>query len=276
MRVNFILENNLVRKFSGDKIGSFIQILNTTGGVHYGVKSDVSGSSNWAGYFAGRVYMDENVGIGNDNPSVKLDVDGDFQVKNTTTDASANIESTTGAATLTLKSAGTTDLAQIKFYNASSVKAYMGYDEDNNRIFIKEGIKNIYIDNGSINPEFHKSQNLGYNGRAWNNIYYDDLYNQGTAAFVNRNVTSELLNFPLLEKKPGSFDYKTKRGDVELDPASLPNGLHDDNAILTDEMVTYNYKANYEQQLQINELKEIINKQNDKIEALLKMLSDKK
>ncbi len=261
---------------SGDKIGSFVEILSGTGGVHYGFKCDVTGSSNYAGYFDGRIYVSESVGIGVPSPTVKLDVDGDVQFKNTSADAVVDIESTSGDATLNIKAASSSDLAQIKLYNASTEKAWIGYDEANNRVFIKEGIKNVFIDNGNINPEVHKTQNLGYYNMAWNNIYYDDLIAQGSAAFVNRNVTKELLAFPPKEKTPGSFDYQTKRGEVELDPSSLPKGLHYQNAILTDEMVSYNYKANYEQQLQIEELKEVIKKQNEKIEALLKMLSKDK
>ncbi len=252
---------------NGDKIGSFVEIVNSTGGVHYGFKCNVTGSSNWAAYFDGRMYVSDNVGIGVPSPTVKLDVDGDVQFKNTSSDALVDIESTSGDATLKIKAAGSSDLAQVKFYNGSVQKALFGYDEANNRIFIKEGIKNVFIDNGNINPEVHKQQNLGYNGKAWNNIYYDDLYNQGAAAFVNRTVSKELVNFPPKEKMSGSFDDKTDRGEAELDPASLPAGLHDDNAILTDEMVTYNYKANYEQQL-------LINKQADKITELEKRLEN--
>ncbi len=268
--------NKLEGSGSGTKYGTYIEILASDGGAHYGVYCNVAGSSNWAGYFGGRVYMANNVGIGTTTPSVKLDVDGDVQFKNTSTDAVVDIESTSGAASLNIKAAGSSDLAQIKLFNASTERGWIGYDDANNRIFIKEGIKNVFIDNGNINPEIHKQQNLGYSGKAWKNIYYHTLYNQGAAAFVNRDVSKELLNFPPKEKKPGSFDYETEMGEVELDPASLPAGLHAENSILTDEMVSYNYKANYEQQLQIEELKEVIKKQNEKIEALLKMLSKDK
>ncbi len=259
---------------SGDKVGSFIKIPTATGGVHYGVKCDVTGSTNYAGYLDGRMYVSDNVGIGVPSPTVKLDVEGDAQFKNSSADAVVDIESTSGAASVNIKAAGSSDLAQVKLYNASVLRARIGYDKANYRIFIaEEGQRSVFIDNGNINPQNHKQQNLGYNGMAWNNIYYDDMYNQGAAAFVNRNVTKELLAFPPKEKTQGSFDYQTKRGEIELEPSSLPKGLHDQNSILTDEMVTYNYKANYEQQLQIEELKEVIKKQNEKIDALLKMLS---
>ena len=268
---------------SGDKVGSFIDIPASTGGVHYGFKCDVTGSTNYAGYFDGRMYVSDNVGIGVPSPTVKLDVAGDAQFTNAGADAVVDIESTSGDAALNLKAAGSGDLAQVKLYNASTLKASIGYDQANYRIFIsEEGQRIVYFDNGNINPQNHKQQNLGYNGMAWNNIYYDDLFAQGAAAFVSRNVSKELVNFPPKEKKPGSFDYKTDRGEVELDPASLPAGLHDDNSILTDEMVSYNYKANYEQQLLINkqadkivELEKKLESQSKMIEQLLQKLSGK-
>ena len=97
---------------------------------------------------------------------------------------------------------------------------------------------------------------MGKNGLAWDDLYYDDAFNQGSAAFTDRKVTEELILHPPKPKVPGMFDYETDRGLVELDPASLPKDLTDGQMyILTDEMTTYNYKANYEQQLQIEELK---------------------
>jgi len=81
------------------------------------------------------------------------------------------------------------------------------------------------------------------------------LINQGAAAFTDRNVTEEILAYPPRAKTEGMFDYKTDKGLEELDPNSLPTDLKEGLAILTDEMVTYNYKANFEQQTQINSLK---------------------
>jgi hypothetical protein len=108
--------------------------------------------------------------------------------------------------------------------------------------------------NGDVCPETHKGSDLGKSGQAWDNLYYDDAYNEGSAAFTDRIVTGEILQHPPMAKKPGMFDYMTERGLEELDPYSLPEDLHDDSALLTDEMTTYNYKANYEQQVQIEKL----------------------
>lgn len=273
--IHYATYNKLTGSGSGNKYGSYNYISSSAGGTHYGVFSTVMGSANYAGYFSGRVYVSDNMGIGTTNPTTKLDIRGNILVQNNNDAVSASFESTVGDAEILIKANGAGDLAQIKFYNATTERGSLGFDVDNDRIFIKEGIKSIFIDNGAINPEGHKTQDLGYSGKAWDDIYYDDLHNEGAAAFVNRNVTTEILNFPPVEKLPGSFDYKTKRGDVELDPKSLPDGLHDETSILTDEVVTYNYKTNYEQQIQINELRETIKKQNEKIEQLLKLLSQK-
>jgi hypothetical protein len=108
--------------------------------------------------------------------------------------------------------------------------------------------------NGDVCPEKHKGSDLGKNGLAWDDIYYDNLHNQGAAAFTDRIVTDEILQHPPMAKKPGMFDYMTEKNLEELDPYSLPGDLQDGFDILTDEMTTYNYKANYEQQVQIEKL----------------------
>ena len=225
-------------------------------------------------YGTGIDLITHKIGIGVASPDEELDVRGNFQVKQSSAAVTANIESATAAATLFIKSSGS-NLGQITFFDNAVYGASFGYSNDNDRIFLWHGSNNIFFDNGAILPGVHKGGDLGADGQAWDDIYYDDLHNQGAAAFVNRSVSEEIVNHPPTEKAAGSFDYRTKRGDVELDPLSLPKGLHDETSILTDEVVTYNYKANYEQQLQINELKKIIEQQNEKIEQLIKLVSEK-
>ncbi len=124
---------------------------------------------------------------------------------------------------------------------------------------------------GNIEPNSHKGADLGADGKAWDDIYYDDLHNQGASAFLGRQLTDEIVNHPPTGKLPGSFDYKTERGDVELDPKSMPSGLADDNSLLTDEISSYNYKTNYEQQIIINEQKEKIRILENRLQELEKL-----
>ncbi|MFK5854838.1 MAG: hypothetical protein QM503_01830, partial [Bacteroidota bacterium] len=123
---------------------------------------------------------------------------------------------------------------------------------------------------GNILPETHISKNLGASGQAWNNVYAHNYVTQGSAAFADVKVTQQLIDFPPMEKQSGAFDEFTEKGLKELDPISLPEALKENNAILIDEMTTYNYKANYEQQLQIKELITNGKKQESAIDELKK------
>ena len=212
------------------------------------------------------------IGIGVTNPVEKLDVLGNFQVKKPIGPVYANIESGTSGAALYLKASGSA-LAQVKFYDNGSYGGSIGYDNDEDRIFFYHH-GNIFVKDGDLLPGIHKGSNLGLDGMAWDDIYYDDLYNQGAAAFVNRDVILEIVAHPPIAKKPGSFDAKTDNGAPELDPESLPEGLHGNNAILTDELTSYNYKTNYEQQLLINRQQKIIDKQAQTINRLQHKLSE--
>ncbi|KPK74710.1 MAG: hypothetical protein AMJ79_13420 [Phycisphaerae bacterium SM23_30] len=57
-----------------------------------------------------------------------------------------------------------------------------------------------------------------------------------------------------------------------LDPASLPKDLHNGASLLTDEIATYNYKADYEQQVQIDALRAENKELKQRLEALEKII----
>ena len=134
-------------------------------------------------YGAGIYQSTHKIGKGVASPDEALDVRGNFQVKQSSAAVTANIESSTAAATLFIRSSGS-NLGQITFYDNAAYAASIGYSNDNDRIFIWHGSNNIFIDNGAILPGNHKSGDLGADGQAWDDIYYDDLHNQRAAALL--------------------------------------------------------------------------------------------
>ncbi len=124
----------------------------------------------------------------------------------------------------------------------------------------------LVVMGGDLIPQYNKGRDLGSSSYAWDDVYYDDLHNMGAAAFTDREVTKELLKFKPQPKPAGAFDEKTEKGLKELDPNSVPPDLRGGYDLLTDEMTTYNYKANYEQQLQIEKLKTEIKQEKKKNE----------
>jgi hypothetical protein len=205
--------------------------------------------------------------ISNSDASVPL-IYGDFSsgrigFGTNSPDAKLDVRSTTGNDALRVR-VGTTTRLRVHANGSVSVGTS------------SEGPVNGLESLGNIEPNSHKGADLGASGKAWDDVYCDDLRLEGVSAFAGRILVKEIIDYPPKEKLPGSFDYKTERGDVELDPASLPPGLAEENSLLTDEISSYNYKTNYEQQLQINELKAIVKKQNEQIEALLELLHKNK
>lgn len=146
-------------------------------------------------------------------------------------------------------------VGEIEFYTSAS------------NLNLRMNDTNIYSYE-DFSPWQHKATDLGISGKAWDNVYADDYINQGSSSFNDRSVSEEIIKYPPVDKKPGDFDYKTERNDIEVDPNTLPPSLYENNGILIDEMTTYNYKANYEQQLQINELKDLVKELQKEIEEL--------
>jgi len=130
-----------------------------------------------------------------------------------------------------------------------------GTGQNGKTLKINTGGHGDVVIGGNMLPETNKGENLGSASYAWDDIYYDDMHDMGAAAFTDREVTKELLKYKPKPKPAGAFDEKTKKGLKELDPNSVPPALRGGYDLLTDEMTTYNYKANYEQQVQIEKLK---------------------
>ncbi len=227
---------------------------NTTIGYQAGY-SNTGNRNIFIGYKAGyNASGNDRLYISNSDASVPL-IYGNFSsgrigFGTTSPDAKLDVRSTTGNDALRVR-VGTTTRLRVHANGSVSVGTS------------SEGPVNGLESLGNIEPNSHKGADLGASGKAWDDVYCDDLRLEGVSAFAGRVLVEEILNHPPKEKLPGSFDYKTKRGDVELDPASLPPGLAEENSLLTDEISSYNYKTNYEQQV-------IINKQKEKIESLEK------
>ncbi len=69
--------NNISGIGSGNKYGTYDTITTDNGGTHYGVYSVAEGAGNYAGYFKGRVHVNDKVGIGITDPSNKFHVRSD-------------------------------------------------------------------------------------------------------------------------------------------------------------------------------------------------------
>ncbi len=255
--IHYGIKNNLTGTGSGDKFGIYSKISTTAGGSHYAIFGEARKSGSYAGYFWGNLMVDT----------------GNFTVYNTSGNAISVFESASADATVYIKSHGSNN-PDVHFYNNGSYKTSMGYNVSEDAFYIYQD-GNVFFKDGDILPTGHKLHDLGANGNAWDNVYADNFINQGAAAFTDRSVTEELLLHKPVAKKDGDFDAKTPKGLYELNPASLPDALHTDNALLIDEMASYNYKANYEQQQQIEALKKEVKRlqqENKKLKALEKRL----
>ncbi len=207
------------------------------------------------------------LGLNTDNPGSELHIVDDK-------DADDDV-------VLRMQSNNSNNDAIIEFYEGTAEAMSLHYDGGDNALFItdlkpnpdKKRLK-IERSTGSIIPQADKVADLGTASLAWNDIYCDDLHEVGTSAFVGRSPSKEILSYPPKPKSPGDFDYKTKTGDVELNPKSMPPGLADENSLIIDEMTTYNYKANYEQQVTIEKQKEEIAKLKKENEQLKKVLKE--
>jgi len=72
--------NELFGSGTGDKYGTFNYVSVIAGGTHYGVYSESIGSDNYAGFFRGRMYVSDSMGIGTDSPQALLHLAGSFRL----------------------------------------------------------------------------------------------------------------------------------------------------------------------------------------------------
>lgn len=140
-------------------------------------------------------------------------------------------------------------------------------------MFIYKGgniaFKNGHIGIGTLDPQYgiqtdsdicpvtHVSTNMGAFNMAWDIVYSAHFYTYVATSFSGRNLSKEILQHPPKSKKNVGVPGTEDRTEV-LDPNSLPDDLYDGEYIITGEMAAYNYKANYEQQVQIEELKKLV------------------
>jgi len=200
-----------------------------------------------------------------ENPLIYGEFDNDIVVMNAN---SLTINNVGNGAMLFIKSSGS-NRPSTQYYLDDTYKTSTGYNIVHDAFYIYHANHNVFIKDGNILPDAHITSDLGADGTAWNNVYAHNYVTQGSAAYTDRKVTDELLNHPPVAKKDGDFDAKSN-GLYELNPQSLPANLHTANGLKIDEIATYNYKANYEQQKQINELKKLVEKQQKIIDQLLK------
>jgi len=205
------------------------------------------------------------VGIGTDDPNEMLEIAG----------------STSSGARMIISDGGGSSRKVLLLVSPDATHDYAridAYDYGVSGLTLKintAGSGGNVIIGGNVLPESDKGMDLGASGTAWNNVYAVNFANVAAAAFANINVTEQLLSFPPQEKKAGASGEFTDKGLKVLNPASLPKELTEDNALLIDEMTTYNYKANYEQQQQIETLKTENAKLKARLEKLEKLISQK-
>ena len=248
-------KNHLSGSGTGNKYGSYNSISSTAGGTHYAVYGKALKAGSYAGYFVGNTR-----------------VEGNIDITKASGNTLATVSTESGDADLYIKSTGT-NLPSLAFYTDNAYRTSIGYNINHDALFIYHG-QNVFFKDGNILPTGHKSRDLGASGNAWDDVYADNFVNEGAAAFTDRSVTAELILHKPIAKKDGDFDAKTSKGLYELNPDSLPDALRAEKGLLIDEIATYNYKANYEQQVQLNELKKLVEKQQELIEKLSKKLEE--
>ena len=256
---NYGTYNRVEGSGTDNKFGTFNYIPETAGGTHYGIESWAEGSSNYAGYFKGRMYVSDKVGIGTTSPNEQLEIaNSSGQGRMIVSDGG---ESNRYAVLLVSPKAS---------YVNGRIEAYHYGAETGCTLEVNTVGNGNAVFGGSVLPEADGSKDLGSASTAWNYVYYHHLTQITAASFANRQVTNEIMKFPLKTLS----NEKTGDGLNKLDISSLPPVLTHGNSLNTGYITTYNYQANYEQQEQINTLQQEVKQQQQTIEQLKQQLSE--
>ncbi len=253
------LYNDVEGTGSGNKYGVYNYIPSSASGTHYGTYNDVQGSSNYAGYYNGRMYVSDKVGFGTTNPHELLEVAGSSGAQGRMVVSDGGGSNRYG---LLLVSPNSTTNGRIETYLYGA--------EQGQTLEVNTVGNGDAMFGGDIYPENDNSKVLGTASKAWKNVYAYHYYTMTLASFAGRNVSTELLRFP--PKTAG----KAADGSEKLDISSLPAVLTDENGVLLNKMTTFNYQANYEQEVELKALKEDIALQKQEINDLKKMVEEQK
>jgi len=121
--------------------------------------------------------------------------------------------------------------------DSSADDDYVFFDANTENIWWDESENRFKISDALIPSGGHKvaGYDLGKSTtNAWDNLYYDDAFNQGAPDWSQANVLDKIRAFKPRPKAPGTFDaVKEEAGMSELDPGSLPielTGYHQQKA----------------------------------------------
>jgi trimeric autotransporter adhesin len=108
---------------TGDKYGVFTNISASAGGTHYGVYSSATNANGWSGYFLGRMYISQNVGVRINEPTFNIHLK-----------QSSNTAAGEGG---------------VGFENATNTNNWKIYNSGLYLSFAENGVRRSYVTNGT-------------------------------------------------------------------------------------------------------------------------------
>ncbi len=241
------------------KYGVYNNIPSSAGGTHYGTYNDVQGSSNYAGYFIGRMYVSDKVGFGTTSPNELLEVAG----------------SSGGQGRMVVSDGGGSNRYGLLLVSPNSttngrIETYLYGAEEGKTLEVNTVGGGATKFGGDVLPKNNNFCLLGTSLKAWLSVYAYHYFTMTLTSFAGRNVSKDILRFP--PKSAG----RAADGEEKLNISSLPAVLTDKNGVLLGKMTSYNYQANYEQEVEIKALKENVAQQKQEINNLKKMVEEQK